>query len=79
MATSVQAIAAKAFRRAVGDILGQIQYAGETFIITRHGQPIAQIGPLPPAKVAKKRATSAHRPAQRRQRKQGSSRVRSPR
>ncbi|MCW5849208.1 MAG: hypothetical protein KIT87_03915 [Anaerolineae bacterium] len=30
----------------IGQVLGQVEHAGETFIITNSGRPVAQLGPL---------------------------------
>jgi antitoxin (DNA-binding transcriptional repressor) of toxin-antitoxin stability system len=40
-------ISASELARRLGDILGQVRYRGDAFVIERHDVPIAQIGPVP--------------------------------
>lgn len=42
-------ISASELARRLGDILGQVRYRGDAFVIERHDVPIAQIGPVPGA------------------------------
>jgi antitoxin (DNA-binding transcriptional repressor) of toxin-antitoxin stability system len=38
-------ISASLLVRRLADILGRVRYRGETFLVERHGVPIARIGP----------------------------------
>lgn len=38
-------ITASLLARRLGDILGRVRYAGETFLVERHNVPVARIGP----------------------------------
>jgi antitoxin (DNA-binding transcriptional repressor) of toxin-antitoxin stability system len=38
-------ITASLLARRLGDILGRVRYAGETFLVERHNVPVARIAP----------------------------------
>ncbi len=48
-------ISATALVRRLADVLGRVHYRGETFVVERHNEPIARIGPA----GATRRATLA--------------------
>lgn len=40
-------ISATELARKLGDILGQVRYRGDSFVVERNGNPVARIVPLP--------------------------------
>lgn len=39
-------ISASALARRLGDILARARYSGESFVIERHGDPVARLAPI---------------------------------
>lgn len=48
-----QIITIKDTRNKLADIINQVAVSGDTFVITKFGQPKAMIGPIPQTKVQK--------------------------
>ena len=42
-------VSATALARQLGDVLGQIRYRGDSFIVERNGVPVARMDPAQPA------------------------------
>jgi prevent-host-death family protein len=59
----VKKLSATDAARRFSDVLDAVESEGETFVVVRHGQPVARIGPAPTGTgLALKETLRAHRP-----------------
>jgi antitoxin (DNA-binding transcriptional repressor) of toxin-antitoxin stability system len=52
-------ISATELARKLGDVLGNVRYRGDSFVVERSGDPVARLGPLPGPRASLREAFAA--------------------